>query len=612
MTGLQLGYWQYSPAQDFLELDRRTRELLGHQEDTPAPPFAVWRDTVLPRDTTGRLVEDGVTQEVAVLLPDGQFRYLISTATTITSPDGAERCIVGALQDITARKLAEEELEETTDRATRLAEDAQSASRAKSEFLANMSHEIRTPINGVMGVLQLLQDTQLTGNQQELLRRANSSAEALKTLINDILDLSKIEAEKLELEEITFTFLDVLNQTEDILRLPAAEKGLQLTVEIAPDHPATLLGDPGRLRQILLNLGNNAIKFTPGGSVTFRCRRRDDRTEIEVADTGPGIAAAFQKELFAPFMQGDGSVTRRFGGTGLGLTICRHLATMMGGSLTYQDNPGGGSLFRLTLPLREAVTAVEVPSAPAHITPGGPAAGGLAILLVEDNEVNRLIASRLLEKHGHRVTEAHNGLVALELLQQQHFDVVLMDVQMPEMDGVTATGIIRDPSSAVLDHTIPVIALTAHAVHGDRERFLEAGMDEYMSKPFTYQELARTIAQVLTPEQRDWNVKEMLERMMQDGDLAREILDAYLRDLRTWRQTVPEHLTDGEMPRIVALAHRIKGASGNIAAERLTEAARTLEGAARKGDAGAVQAALPGVRDAIAALEPLITLYLRV
>lgn len=497
MRGANDGVWDWDMASGTVYYSPRWKAMLGHEEDEIGPALAEWSGRVHPDDAAAatsavRAHLDGDTSHFEITFrfrhKDGHYLWVLSRGLAVRDVEGNPLRMVGTHTDVTPQKRAEEAL-------IHAKEAAEAASRAKSEFLANMSHEIRTPMNGVLGMLSLTLDTGLSDEQRDYLMMAQTSANSLLHIINDILDFSKIEAGRLDVQPEAVDIRAVAQEMQRLHEHRCQEKGLTFTCLVDSALPDWMLLDPVRVRQVLINLIGNAIKFTHSGGVSLSVERVGQGVRFAVRDTGIGIAKESQSTVFQAFTQADGSITRRFGGTGLGLSISFRLVGLMGGLMGLQSELGQGSEFYFLLPLEEP-RQPQVTASPEPL-PLTDRQRPLHILLAEDNPINQKLAVTLLAREGHRVTVADDGGAALLALSQQDFDLVLMDMQMPGLSGLEATARIRADEAARHAPRVPIVALTANAYEEDREACLTAGMDGFVSKPIRRETLFAAIAAVL-------------------------------------------------------------------------------------------------------------------
>ncbi|HEY2014196.1 MAG TPA: PAS domain S-box protein, partial [Bryobacteraceae bacterium] len=755
------GVFRISGDGSVLECNESALRILGYDsiEDFRQGGAMVFYDPADQREAYERLFREGslTSFEVRLKRKDGSPVWVLENVSLTPAENGAPLFIDGTLIDITERRRAEEELRQAM-------EAAEAGSRAKSRFLANMSHEIRTPLNGVIGMSRLLLGTSLSAEQRRFAEVVRSSGETLMALIGHILDLAKIEAGKMVLESVEFDLRVILDGVVEMLAIDAHRKQLELTCLIAPGTPSQLRGDPGRLRQIITNLAANAVKFTAHGSVSIRVDlpADDERTatiRFAITDTGVGIPKELGAALFSPFVQADGSTTRKFGGTGLGLAISKQLAEMMGGQIGFESEQGKGSRFWFTAVLEKQPKRREAPvetcfrnckalvaddnaanrqvvgallkswgfrsigvadgeSALAILQDAADAGDpfrvalldrGLAdmpaeelarlisgdrrlnrvplilmtrlgessdacaasplfagctpkpilegrlkkslklaltqkhdvetpasappverqppyaprILLAEDNPINEAVMLAILDRLGYSADRVSNGAEAVKALQTKRYDLVLMDCEMPEMDGYEATRLVRIRETGALDPRIPILAVTASAMPGDRERCLQAGMDDYISKPIEPEELARALAKWLRGTQASTNAAHpeappaaqedavldesgLMSRLMGDKPLARKLLREFLEHVPTQISNLRQYIEEGDAVAARREAHSLKGAAASVSAAAFRTVASQAEETAKAGRLEAALALLPHMEDQLRRLQAAV------
>jgi len=530
------------------------------------------------------LSEKKVTDyELTACARDGKHTVVSYNATTFYDRDRTLQGVFASARDVTERKQVEAELQQAK-------AVAESASQTKSDFLASMSHEIRTPMNAIIGIAELLAKTPLSAEQDKYVQIFRRAGDNLLHLINDILDLSKVEASQLELERTRFSLDDLLAKVTEMVAVRAHEKGLSLVCEIAPEAPRNLIGDPTRLRQVLLNLLGNALKFTESGEVALRVTSDADATasgvlRFTISDTGIGIPDEKLGAVFERFTQADSSMTRRYGGSGLGLTISKRLVELMGGRISVESGVGKGSVFSFAVPLeiwagptRRATVSVgacpELPLPEVHI------------LLVEDSPDNRTITMAYLQDTPYRVEIAENGAIAFEKFTAGEYDLVLMDRQMPVMDGLTATRAIRAWEEANHRPPTPIIALTASALKGDQEKFVAAGCTAYLTKPIKQDVLLQAIKDhsMVAPASSNGESSRGSAILVHANPKLTDLIPGFLQNRRHDVAAMLYALNMGDFAIVENLGHGMKGAGGSWGFQGITDIGTALERAAESAD----------------------------
>jgi PAS domain S-box-containing protein len=624
VRGTNDGIWDWDIRTGKVFFSPPWKSMIGYEDDELENVFTTFETHLHPEDhdrvmatlndyLAGRIPRYSV--EFRFRHKDGSWRWILARGRALRDENGTPYRMAGSHTDVTERKHDEEELRQ----ARRAAESANSA---KSAFLANMSHEIRTPMNGVIGMSELLLGTDLSETQREYLEMLKLSADSLLELLNDILDFSKIEAGRMELDAHEFDLNEVVTEISQAMGIRAFQKRLVFLHHISPEVPLRLIGDDGRLRQILVNLIGNAIKFTHKGGVTIEVSLESETADMvtlhfKINDTGIGIAADMRESIFEAFTQAEQSTSRRYGGTGLGLAICHDLVALMHGRIWVESQPGTGSTFHFTAAFGRTSGISIKPKSP-RFKPVVTAQSSMKVLIVEDGHVSQLVGARMLEKRGHVVTLASNGREAIERSGKEAFDAILMDVHMPGINGYEATAKIRQSEQATGRH-VPIIAMTANAMKGDREKCLAAGMDDYIAKPLRSAELFQVVEQFAPRSaapaapasappaprpQIETPTFDLAEFRESTGDekLMRKLVAIFSEDAQKYLRKAEKALTAGKAEKAYEAAHSLKGMLGVYAAKKALTLSSELCEYAHAGDLKGAQLMLDQLKKECALL----------
>ncbi len=652
------GLFQSSLEGKFLTVNSSLVQMLGYNNEKELLNIDINKDLFMSPEERQHLIDElkekkSVFNYILKLKKKDGGSVIVRLNDHLISDEGSNQFYFeGNMQDITQqiieeekRKKIEEDLKLEKLKSDQLAKEATQSTMIKSQFLANMSHEIRTPMNGILGFLNLIEKESYKDKEElkQFTANARQSAELLLEIINDILDLSKIESGKMTLENTDFNLQDIIDESVSLLSTKIDEKGLTIVNNIADGSTLLLNGDPTRLRQIFLNLLSNAIKFTEKGTIKINLSTSHQGDDIilhaSVEDEGIGIAKNKVGNLFQPFTQADGSHTRKYGGTGLGLVICKQFVNMMGGEIGVESIEGKGSKFYFTVKLKKQQYEGYT-SAPSSLSykleksrnrkeMGTTQLDALKkerskfkILLAEDNLINQKVAMRIISEFGFAIQSASNGIEAIKKISEDHFDLILMDVQMPEMDGFTATKEIRKMNSSVAN--IPIIAITAHALIGDREKCIEVGMNDYISKPIEPDQLIKLLDNWLNvrvsvkehvepakiEEQSAFDFNALNKMSLGDKAFEMDLLNSYVQDIKERFNKLEKFVQDNNVEKIILESHTIKGASYSVGAKKIGDEALGIEISGKHNDLDNLNERIYKLSEAIAETNEIIKNYL--